>query len=91
MGHYAHLRAQVGEQVRFCDPNYFALRTCTLYFQYLNFDISCSLSRFKIGQGQPIVTILLNLIRPESPMLHNKFQGFRPFKSSEENFQRVLP
>ena len=62
MGHYAYLRAQVGEQVRFCNPNPFTLKTYTLYcqssvFQHLNFDMMCSPSIFKVGQDQPIATI----------------------------------
>ena len=92
MDHYAHLRALVSEQVRFCNLNTFALRICTLYFQssvfqYLNFDTSCSLSIIKIGQGQPIVTDWINLVEPEFPMPHTKFQGLRPFKSWEESLK----
>ena len=55
-------RAQMGEQVRFCNLYPFALRTCTLYFhssvfQYLNFDMLLTFIIVKIGQGQPMVTI----------------------------------
>ena len=45
----------------------------------------------KFIQGQPIVIIWITLLEPESLMLHTKFQGLQPFKSWEENFQRVLP
>ena len=45
---------------------------------------------FKIGTGQPMVTIWVNLVGPESQMLHTKFQGLRPFKSRTENFHRVF-
>ena len=46
---------------------------------------------YKFIQGQPIVIIWITLLEPESLMLHTKFQGLQPFKSWEENFQRVLP
>ena len=88
-------RAQVGKQACFCNLNTFALITCTLYFQssvfqYLNLYRSCLLFIFKIGQGQQMVIISLNLVGPESPVLHTIFQGLRPFKYFEENFQRII-
>ena len=89
-------RAQVGEQVCFCNFNSFALRPCTLYFQssvfqYLTFDISCLLFIFKIGQSQSMVTIRINLVGPESPMLHTKFQDLRPFQVLRRIFKEFLP
>ena len=94
VGHYSH-QSSSGQASLFLQPNPFALRTFTLYFQsslfqYLNFDISCLLFIFKTGQGQPMVTIWINLVGPEYPMLHTKFQGLRPFKSWEENFRRIF-
>ena len=45
----------------------------------------------KIGQGQPRVTIWINLVVLEHPMLHTKFQFHQPFGSGEEDFLRFLP
>ena len=45
----------------------------------------------KISQGQPRVIIWTNLVVLKHPMLHNKFQGHRPFGSGEEDFLRFLP
>ena len=41
----------------------------------------------KIGQGQPRVTICINLVELESPMLHAKFQNHRTSSSGEEDFK----
>ena len=40
----------------------------------------------KIGQGQPRVIIYINVVEPESPMLHAKFQDHRTSGSGEEDF-----
>ena len=42
----------------------------------------------KISQAQPRVIIWTNLVVLKHPMLHNKFQGHRPFGSGEEDFLR---
>ena len=38
----------------------------------------------KIGQGQPRVIIWTHLVALEYPMLHIKFQGYRPFDSGDD-------
>ena len=43
----------------------------------------------KLGQGHPRVFIYINLIKPESPMLHAKFQNHSG--SGEEEFLRFSP
>ena len=40
----------------------------------------------KIGQSQPRVTIYINLVELESPMLHAKFQDHRTSGSGEQEF-----
>ena len=45
----------------------------------------------KIGQGQPRVTIYINFVELESPMLQAKFQDHRTSGSGREDFQRILP
>ena len=45
----------------------------------------------KKGQGQPRVIIWSNLVVFEHPMMHNKFQGHRPFGSRVEDFLSFLP
>ena len=44
-----------------------------------------------MGQGQPRVTIYINFVELESPMLHAKFQDHRSSGSGEEDFLRFLP
>ena len=44
-----------------------------------------------MGQGQPRVTIYINFVELESPMLHAKFQDHRTSGSGEEDFLRFLP
>ena len=44
----------------------------------------------KLGHGQPMVNIWINLVVLEHPMLHTKFQGHQPFGSGEKNFLRFL-
>ena len=46
---------------------------------------------WKIGQGQPKVTIWTNLVVLSHLMLHIKFQGNQPSGSGEEDFIRFLP
>ena len=40
----------------------------------------------KIGQGQPRVIIYINIVEPESPMIHAKFQDHRTSGSGEGDF-----
>ena len=81
------------KQVRLCSLNFCIQNLHSvlskLFSQYLNFDISCLLFMFKTGQGQPMVTIWINLAGPDSPVLHTKFQGLHPFVR-RENFQRFF-
>ena len=45
----------------------------------------------KIGQGQRRITIYINFVEIDFPMLQAKFQDHRTFGSGEEDFQRFLP
>ena len=45
----------------------------------------------KIGKGQPRVTIYINFVELESPMLQAKFRDHKTSGSREEDFQRFLP
>ena len=56
---------------------------CFTFFQYKSIMDQIWPCR-KIGQGQPKVIIWTYLVALEYPMLHIKFQGYRPFGSGDD-------